>query len=106
MKIHIKAAFLSALVFPGIGQLYKGDRVKGVMIFVCVNILLLISICLALQRLLPLIFLTQGSGFPEMTKILERLRSGGAASRLLLEMLGGLWFYSWIDASLGKKRGE
>ena len=38
MNIDIKAALLSALVFPGLGQLYKGDRVKGMIILVCVNI--------------------------------------------------------------------
>jgi TM2 domain-containing membrane protein YozV len=106
MKIHIKAALLSALVFPGLGQFYKGDRIKGVILFISVNILLLIIICLALQQLMPLIFSTQGSGFSDTTKIFERLRFGGPVARLLLGMLGGLWFYSWIDAAVGKKKGE
>jgi TM2 domain-containing membrane protein YozV len=106
MKIHIKAALLSALIFPGLGQFYKDDRVKGVILFVCVNILLLIIICLALQQLLPLIYSAQGSGFSNTTKILERLHPGGPVVRVLLAMLGGFWFYSWIDAAVGKKKGE
>lgn len=106
MKIHVKAALLSALVFPGLGQFYKGDRIKGVIFFACVNILLLIIICLALQQLMPLIFSTQGSGFSDKTKIFERLHPGRPVARLPLAMLGGLWFYSWIDAAVGKKKGE
>lgn len=106
MKIHIKAALLSALVFPGLGQLYKGDRVKGVIIIVCVNILLLILFCLLLQQLLPLILSAQKSGVTDMTKILERLHPSGPAVRLVLAAFGGLWFYGWIDAAIGKKRQE
>ena len=106
MKIEIKAALLSALVFPGLGQLYKGDRVKGMIIFVCVNIFILVLVCLVLQRLMPLILSAQEIGVTDTTKILERLHSGGSAIRLLLAAFGGLWFYSWIDAALGKKRQE
>jgi hypothetical protein len=106
MKIDIKAALLSALVFPGLGQLYKGDRVKGVIIFVCVNIILLILFCLVLQQLMPLILSSQESGLTDKAKILERLHPGGPAVRLLLAAFGGLWFYGWIDAAVEKKRPE
>jgi len=106
MKIHIKAALLSALVFPGLGQFYKGDRIKGVILFVCVNILLLIIICLILQQLMPLIFHINGNGISDTKKILEGLNSGSPLIRKLLVVLGGLWFFSWIDAAVGKKRGN
>ena len=106
MNIHIKAALLSALVFPGLGQLYKGERVKGVIIFVWVNILLLVLFCLVLQQLIPLILSGQESGVTDLTKILGRLRPGSPLFRLLLAASCGLWFYSWIDAAMGKKRQE
>ena len=106
MKINSKAALLSALVFPGLGQLYKGDRVKGVIIFVCVNILLLILFCLLLQQLIPLILSAQESGGTGPATILERLRLGGPAFRLLFAAFGGFWFYGWIDAAVGEKRQE
>ena len=106
MKINIKAALLSALLFPGLGQLYKGERVKGVIIFIWVNILLLVLFCLILQQLMPLILSSQESGATDATKILERMHPGGPAVRLLLAAFGGLWFYSWIDAVMGGKRQE
>ena len=106
MKTNIKAALFSALVFPGLGQLYKGDRVKGIIIFVWVNILLLVLFCLVLQQLLPLFLSAKESGAIDTTIILEHLHSGGPAIRLLLAAFGGLWFYSWIDAAMRKKRPE
>lgn len=106
MKTQIKAALLSALVFPGLGQLYKGDRIKGVIIFVWVNIILLVLFCLVLQRLMPLFFSAQASGVVDLTKVFERLHPVGSTTRLLMAAFGGLWFYSWIDAARGKKRQE
>jgi hypothetical protein len=106
MNIDIKAALFSALVFPGLGQLYKGDRVKGLLIIAFVNILLLILFCLALQQLIPLILSARESGVTDLTKFMERLHPGGPAVRLLLAALGGIWFYGWIDAALGKMRQE
>jgi hypothetical protein len=40
MSIAIKAFLLSALVFPGLGQLYKHDRRKGIMLVLLANLLL------------------------------------------------------------------
>jgi hypothetical protein len=40
MSLAIKAFLLSALVFPGLGQLYKHDRRKGVIIILLANLLL------------------------------------------------------------------
>ncbi len=106
MKIHIKAALLSALVFPGLGQLYKGERVKGVIIFVWVNILLLVLLCLALQQLLPLILSGQSGGATGLTKILDRMHPASPLVKFLLATFCGLWFYAWADAARGKKGQE
>lgn len=106
MKLNIKAALLSALVFPGLGQLSKGDRIKGILLFICVNMLLLVVFCLVLQKLLPLLLAGQGGSPLETTGLLmERLR-GGVAIRFLLGGVIGLWFYGWIDALKGKKERE
>jgi|UniRef100_A0A7C5AKS1 hypothetical protein len=40
MRPGIKAFLLSALVFPGLGQLYKQDRAKGVILLLLANLLL------------------------------------------------------------------
>jgi len=105
MKIHVKEAFLSALVFPGLGQLFKGNRVKGLIIIGSVNILLAILFFLILRQLAPLILSAQGSGGYDTRKIIEGLHIGTPAIRLLLTAFCGLWLYGWIDAAVGK-RGE
>jgi hypothetical protein len=40
MRLAVKAFLLSAFVFPGLGQLYKQDRKKGILLLVAANLLL------------------------------------------------------------------
>ena len=40
MRSKVKAFLLSALVFPGLGQLYKQDRRKGIILILLGNLLL------------------------------------------------------------------
>jgi hypothetical protein len=40
MRPAVKPFLLSAFVFPGLGQLYKQDRKKGVLLLVSANLLL------------------------------------------------------------------
>ena len=106
MKIHVKAALLSAFVFPGVGQMIKGNRIKGMILIGCVNIILLILVCLILQQLLPLILTAQNSDVPDMKNIMERIHVGSPAIRQLSTVLCGIWMYGWIDAALGKPGKE
>jgi len=106
MKIHVKEALLSAFVFPGLGQLYKGNRLKGLIIIGSVNILLAILFYLILRQLAPLIISAQESGSFDTTKIIERLHTGSPVIRYLLSAFCGLWLYSWIDAAVAKRGPE
>jgi len=106
MKIHVKAALLSAFVLPGLGQLYKGDRVKGVIIIVLVNIFLLLALFLVLRDMVPLILAASMSGDYDASKVLEHLQTAGPTARLLLASFCGLWLYGLLDAALGKKGEE
>ncbi len=106
MKFHIKAALLSALVFPGLGQIYKGERGKGVALIAAVSLLLLVTLALLLLQIVPLLLASPESGLADPARVLERLHSGTPTVRLLIGSLGGLWLYSWIDAAVGRKRTE
>jgi len=106
MKIHVKAALLSALVLPGLGQLYKGDRIKGVLLIVSVNIFIMVALFMLIRYVAPLILSARMNGAFDAKFFLERLHGGGPAVRLLLAAFCGLWMYSWIDAALGKKGKE
>lgn len=106
MKIHIKAALLSGLVFPGLGQLYKGERTKGVVLIMVESILLLITVALLVLQIVPLLLAAPEGGIVDPAQLLERLHNGRPAVRLLVVALGGLWLYSWIDAAIGGKGTE
>jgi len=107
MKINIKAMFLSALVFPGMGQLYKGERVKGMILFIVVNILLLVAFFLIMRQLLPLVLSAQASSPTDVAKtLIALLCAPGSPFLLLMASLGGFWFYGVIDAMLERKKRE
>ena len=40
MRFAVKAFLLSAFVFPGLGQLYKQDRYKGILLLLAANLLM------------------------------------------------------------------
>lgn len=104
MKINVKAALLSALVLPGLGQLYKGEKIKGVILIVLVNIFILFAFYLLLKYLAPLILSAGMNGKVDTNAILERIQIGSPAVRSLLAIFCGLWMYSWIDAAIGNPR--
>jgi TM2 domain-containing membrane protein YozV len=106
VKIHVKAALLSALVIPGLGQLYKGEKVKGVILIIIVNIFILAALYMIFKYLAPFIFSAAMKGEYDTGMIQEHLHSGGPAVRFLLAAFCGLWLYSWIDAALGNPRKE
>ena len=62
MRPTFKAFLLSALVFPGLGQLYKHDRRKGIILLFAANLLLALLV-LAGVMVLSEIYMT--SVYPE-----------------------------------------
>lgn len=99
MQLHIKALLLSGLVLPGLGQLYKGDRIKGIIIVLLVNIFLLVALFLILRTLGPTIVMANISGNPDAAGLLEQLRQKAPMARWLLASFCGLWLYSAFDAA-------
>lgn len=98
MRINIKAALLSALVLPGLGQLYKGSKVKGGGMIVLVNVFLLGALFLAMQGMGKIMLSAKSSGIGGAEKVLETMRNDTPAARWLLAAFFGLWLYGVIDA--------
>ncbi|MGA7563394.1 MAG: hypothetical protein WBW55_09335 [Desulfobaccales bacterium] len=102
MRPQLTAFFLSALVFPGLGQLYKQDRRKGVLLVLAANFLL------ALVVLLGFILVSQeytAVFYPRpLTWELVRLLLADTVRRPLFWLPGGLllalWGYAALDAAL------
>jgi hypothetical protein len=102
MRPTVKAFLLSALVFPGLGQLYKQDRRKGIVLILSANLLL------ALVLLTGVMALSQGymtSVYPEaITSEKLRVLLLGVISRPLFYIPAGvflaLWGFAAADAAL------
>ncbi len=102
MRPQMTAFLLSALVFPGLGQLYKQDRRKGVLLVLAANFLL------ALVVLLAAILVSQeytAVFYPRpLTWELVRLLLADTVHRPLFWLPGGLllalWGYAALDAAL------
>jgi TM2 domain-containing membrane protein YozV len=88
MRPALKAFLLSAFVFPGLGQLYKQDRQKGIILLLLGN-LLLASVLLAGVMVLSQEYMT--SVYPESLNA-KNLRV------LLVQVLSRPLFY--IPASI------
>jgi hypothetical protein len=102
MRPALKAFLLSALVFPGLGQLYKQDRRKGIVLILVGN-LLLASVLLVGVMALSQEYMT--SVYPEaITAAKLRVLLLGVLSRPLFYIPAGiflaLWGFAAADAAL------
>jgi len=101
MPFALKPFLLSALVFPGLGQLYKQDRKKGVILLLLANLLfgvvLLAGLFLFSQEYLAVYFpapLTSEILSPLFLKVLSH-----PLFFLPAALLFGLWAYGAVDAA-------
>ncbi len=102
MRPQTTAFLLSALVFPGLGQLYKQQRRKGVLLVLAANFLM------ALVVLLGAILVSQEYTtvfYPRpLTWEMGRLLLLDTVRRPLFWLPGGLllalWGYAAVDAAL------
>lgn len=106
MQLNIKAALLSAFVLPGLGQIYKGDRRKGIMLVILVNFFLLAALWLVLQGVGQLVLATGSRSGIDAGSVMEQLRQHSPMARLLLASFFGLWLYAVVDAGLAKWNGD
>lgn len=99
MKLNIKAMLLSALVLPGIGQLYKGEKVKGVVFLVLVNIFLLASLFIVLRKMGSFLLTARISGPQEALNLLDSITKSSPEIGWLLSGFALLWGIAVVDAA-------
>lgn len=102
MNQNIKAAFLSAFLLPGLGQLAKGDRLKGGIFIVLVNIFLLAALFLLLRGMGPVLLAAKTGGSADIVKTIETIRENSPGARWILWGFGALWLAGVLDAALTK----
>ncbi|MDP3183042.1 MAG: hypothetical protein Q8M54_09545 [Desulfobaccales bacterium] len=106
MRQKIAAFLLSALVFPGLGQLYNQDRRKGVFLVLAANLLLGVLLLLGvilLSREYFAVFYPR----PLTWEILPLLLVDTLTHPLFLVpflLLAGVWGFAAVDAVRGADR--
>jgi hypothetical protein len=100
MQLHLKAALLSAFVLPGLGQIVKGDRVKGGILIALVNGFLLAALFMVLRGLGPLLLSVRVKGPEAAAVAITQLQQQYPGARWLLAGFVLLWAYGVIDAAL------
>jgi hypothetical protein len=100
--MNIKAMLLSALILPGIGQLYKGEKVKGAVFLVLVNIFLLAALFLVLKKMGSFLLTARVSGPEEALKVLDSITRSSPEIGWLLAGFALLWGVSVVDAAKPK----
>ena len=106
MKLYVKAALLSGFVLPGLGQLYKGARVKGGIMVVLVNVFLLAALYLVMKGMGELLVTARLSGMDAARQVVDRLGQTSPAVRYLMAAFFALWAYSFVDALFKKEGGN
>jgi hypothetical protein len=100
MNINIKAVLLSAFILPGIGQLYKGEKVKGAVFLVLVNVFLLASIFIVMKKMGSFLLTARISGSEEALKLLENITASSPEIGWLLSGFAILWGVAVVDAAM------
>ena len=91
------ALLLSALVLPGLGQLYLGRKAAGIAIIMLVNLLLLLALFVLMKGLAPVIAAKVVSGGINAQEVLAALHGVAGFGKALLAGFALLWVLSIID---------
>jgi TM2 domain-containing membrane protein YozV len=100
MKENVKAALLSALVLPGVGQIYRGRTVKGGILIALVSLVLVVFATLAVLAAQNIQQVVQVSGTVDAAALVDGLRSRIPAFLWLGGVLLAVWVYGIVDAIL------
>jgi TM2 domain-containing membrane protein YozV len=99
MNKKISALLLSALVMPGLGQLYLGRKVIGGVLIVLVNLILLLSLFVLLRGLSPLIAAKIAGGAISITpsEVMKSLDDASGFGKAVLASFFLIWVFSVVD---------
>jgi O-antigen/teichoic acid export membrane protein len=107
MRRVLAAVLLSALVFPGLGQLYNQDHRKGIILVLLANLLLGLLLLVGLI-LLSREYMTVFYPAPLTLEVLRPLLVDTVTHPLFLLpfcLLVGLWAFATVDAGRQAARG-
>lgn len=96
-----RALVLSALIFPGAGQIYNGDRLKGYLLIalgIILTLLIILKVVLGFMGYYQAL-LGENPQVPPGKALSEEI----PGILIFLGVFGVLWIYGMVDAYLGGK---
>ena len=99
MNKKMTALLLSALVLPGLGQLYLGRKKIGGIIIVLVNLVLLLALFVLLRGLSPVIasHIAGGAISISPAEVMKALDGATGFGKMVLAAFFLLWAFSVVD---------
>ena len=99
MNKKLTALLLSALVLPGLGQLYLGRKMVGGIIIVLVNLVLLLALFVLLRGLSPVIASQIAGGAISITpsEVMMTLEGTAGFGKAVLAAFSLVWIFSIVD---------
>jgi TM2 domain-containing membrane protein YozV len=99
MNKKLTALLLSALVLPGLGQLYLGRKVAGGILIVLVNLVLLLALFVLLRGLSPVIAAQIADGAISITpsEVMKALDGETGFGKAVLVAFFLVWTFSVVD---------
>lgn len=99
MNKRISALLLSALVMPGLGQLYLGRKMIGGILIVLVNLILILALFVLLRGLSPLIAAKIAGGAISITpaEVMNALDGASGFGKAVLAAFFLVWAFSVAD---------
>lgn len=97
MKRILIALLLNAFVLPGSGQLYLGRKIKGVVLVMAVNLLLLAALFFMLKISSPVIAAHLSGTATTPQQILAAIQPYAFWAKLLLSALLAVWGFGLVD---------
>lgn len=99
MNKKLTALLLSALVLPGLGQLYLGRKMVGGILLALVNLVLLLALFVLLRALSPVIAAQIAGGAISITPadIMKSLDGASGFGKAVLGAFFILWTFSIVD---------
>lgn len=99
MNKKLTALLLSALVLPGLGQLYLGRKMVGGIIIVLVNLVLLLAVFVLMRGLSPVIAkqIAGGAITIDPSEVMAALNGATGFGKGVLAAFFALWTFSVVD---------
>ena len=106
MKPVIKALFLSAVVLPGLGQLYLGRRARGAVIIAITTLLAIPALFLVMKIISAIVAFKIGADPNDLSELQRSVAAYALPAKLVIGGFLSIWVYSIVDVVMLARQVE